>query len=228
MMRVSKRPAGAVLVLMATVLTVTGCGAVSSGDVQLGVPFHAQAVGSQDCGPASVQMWADYDYYAAPPTQAEISQWMGGSTWGVSEQTIADAVNHYTRTGDAIVDYEGRIDADRFMAKQITSIDNYAPVIAIVDFNHAVVVNGGQWRQEGSWYQWNYTYFHDARKYGNRRFGSAEWIDHNCPPNQATCVQIISQIMTEGYIQNLNSYGDQVYDSSGCASSGGCTAENQY
>lgn len=207
-------------------LISTACGAVSSGDVKIGVPYHAQAEGTLDCGPASVQMWADYDYNGIYPSQQEIASWMGGTCSGASEDGIAAAVNQFTRTDDAFWDFDSPGNAEAFMARQITSIDNYAPVIAIIDFNHAGVVNGGSWHDEGTWYQWDYTYFHDPAVRANDYYPSAHWIDVNCPPGQI-CSQIISSIMTQGWVTNQNSYGDQVYDSGGCGS-GSCTPENQY
>jgi len=213
------------LVVMCGLMSMA-CGATSSGDVKLGVPYHAQAQGSLDCGPASVQMWTDYDY-GFYPSQQEIATWMGGTCSGVSEDTLAAAVNQFTRTDDAYWDFDAPSNVEAFMARQITSIDNYTPVIAIIDFKHAGVVNGGKWHQEGNWYQWDYTYFHDPEVRANDDYPSARWHLVNCPPGQI-CSQIISTIMTQGWVQNQNSYGDQIYDSSGCGGGGGCTPENQY
>lgn len=67
---------------------------------------------------------------------------------------------------------------------------------------------------------------YDPQQQANDYYPSSLWIDVNCPPGQV-CSQIISTVMTEGWIQNQNSYGDHVYDSSGCGA-GSCTPENQY
>lgn len=206
-------PAVAILLLLST-----GCGATNQNEVKLGVPFHTQALDSLDCGPASVQMWAHYDRDSNIFSQEQIRNWMGGTSSGVSPEQIADAVDYFTYTNDATWDFEGYNVYRDFFARQITSIDNYTPVIAIVDFNHAVIVNGGLWHDENidgeTYYLWDYTYFHDSLRRANLKFGSEAWINHNCPPSQI-CSQIISQSAISAWGSNMAGVGGSVYESSG-------------
>jgi len=94
-------------------------------------------------------------------------------------------------------------------------------------FNHAVILNGGDWHPlQGQAYQWDFVYYHDPLRGQNRKRGSSEWLDINCPPG-GVCEQIISSAASAAWGSNLATYGENVYDNSGCGS-GNCTAENQY
>jgi hypothetical protein len=200
--------------LVPALLLNTACGGVGSNpDFELGVPYHAQDPGSLDCGPASVQMWADYDF-SNPPSQAQISQWMGGTSCGVSQSVIADAVNYFTATTDAYWDFVGSNEQDQFISRQITSIDNRTPVIAIITFNHAGVINGGKWHEISSGYQWDYVYFHDPNTLPNDYYSSEFWLDVNCPTG-SPCEQIISTSASGAWGYNYNTYGGSVWDSGG-------------
>lgn len=198
---------------MALLLT-TACGGVGSNpDFKLGVPYHQQDPNSLDCGPASVQMWADYDY-SNPPSQAEISHWMGGSSCGVTQTVIANAVNFFTATDDAYWDFVSSDEQNSFISRQITSIDNYTPVIAIITFNHAGVVNGGKWHEVSGGYQWDYVFFHDPLTFANDYYSSEGWLDVNCTVG-TPCEQIVSTSASATWYDNYSSYGDSVWDSSG-------------
>ncbi|HEX2251733.1 MAG TPA: C39 family peptidase [Thermoanaerobaculia bacterium] len=204
--------------LLVSLLSFPGCNLGGNPDFRLGVPYHSQPPASFYCGPASVQMWADYDYDPPfVPTQEEIAQWMGGVNCGSSEEGIRQAVNRFTATSDAVWDFDGDINFAPFMSRQITSIDNYFPVIAILDGGlHAGVVNGGKWHALASeGYQWDYVYFHDPLERADVYYTSAIWIERNCPVG-STCSQIISHAATLGAATNLNRYGSDIYDSSGC------------
>jgi hypothetical protein len=208
--------------LILLLLVVPGCNLGQDPDFKLGVPYHAQPVGSFYCGPASVQMWADYDFDPPfVPTQQEIASWMGGVSCGSSEEGIRAAVNRFTATSDAAWDLDGDINYEAFMSRQITSIDNYLPVIAILDGGlHAGVVNGGRWHSMGTGtYQWDYVYFHDPLERADVQYTSLVWIERSCPIGSA-CSQIVSHAAAAAAAGNLSSYGDDVYDSSGCHSTG--------
>jgi hypothetical protein len=189
---------------------LAGCGNVgSTSDVKLGVPYRAQAPGSFDCGPASVLMWRLYDGLSEV-SQSTIGNWMGGTCSGVSQDGIADAVNFWTHTHDAYWDFVGEDEQDSYFSRQITSIDTGSPVIAIISFNHAGVINGGKWHQlSGGGYQWDYVYFHDPQTFANDYYSADHWIDSNCPPG-SPCEQIISVSASGAFAQNLSTYGDDI------------------
>jgi hypothetical protein len=222
----SPRPGiAAAVAATAALLLLGGCSIQQNEDVKLSVPYFEQKLDSFDCGPATVQMWAGYDHGASNvPTQQEISTSMGGTTFGTSPQRIADAVNQYTHTYNAYVDLAASDwETKEFMSRQITSIDNGRPTIAIVDGGfHAVIVTGGLWHiREDAYYQWDYTYFHDPLGFPHQRRDSSDWIHDSCPLG-STCQQIADGNAVAYSGSNLSAYGHSVYDSTGCGS-GGCT-----
>lgn len=54
---------------------------------------------------------------------------MGGACSGSSAKQISAAVNHFTYTPDTFWDYTASFEFDKFMTRQITSVDAGAPVI---------------------------------------------------------------------------------------------------
>lgn len=164
-----------------------------------------------DCGPASVLMWRLYDGLPGI-SQATIGQWMGtSSSCGSSEESISAAVSHFTLTYDTYVDRDGLIYSEDFFARQITSIDNSAPVIAIINSFHAGVVNGGKWRtRPNGRYEWEYVYVHDPLTTANDYYVAGDWLYTNCPGGSDTCVQIISSGATVGWQGNYTNYGNRI------------------
>lgn len=212
-------------VLLVCVAVCTGCNLLGEPGFMLDVPYRSQDPESFDCGPASVQMWRAYDGLPEV-SQQQIGQWMGGTSCGASQEEIAAAVNHFTNTSDAYWDFDAYLNYQSFLSRQITSVVNFSPVIAIVDFNHAGVVNGGEWSPTGTgYYRWEYTYFHDPLVGPNVLYGSGTWIDLSCPQGR-TCEQIISFAASAAWGSNLSAFGSSVIDDSGC-SAAGCGPENQ-
>jgi hypothetical protein len=207
---------GGLLALAVLGLLAAGCGNVGSNpDVTLGVPYRAQALGSFDCGPASVLMWRLYD--GLPEiSQQTIANWMGGTSCGASQDDIAAAVNHFTATFDADVDLAGDVQYEAFFSRQITSIDNGFPVIAILNGGlHAGVVNGGKWHDNANGdYQWDYVYFHDPNRIANDYYSASFWQSSNCPPG-STCEQIVSSNAAGLWASNLSTYGGDVVTGGG-------------
>jgi hypothetical protein len=198
----------------------TACTIGGNPEIELEVPYRAQALNSLDCGPASVLMWRLYDGFPEI-SQQSISTWMGGTCNGASAQDIADAVNHFTNAGDAYWDIPGGQGAPEqlereFFARQITSIDNATPVIAIIEFQHAGVINGGRWHSVDNGRQWDYVFFHDPSDGPDLEIPSERWRNLNCPPGQA-CEQIISTAAAGGWSSNLQNYGAGIWDSGGHA-----------
>ncbi len=204
------------LLVVALPLLAISCGDVGSNpDVMLGVPYRAQDPNSFDCGPASVLMWRLYD--GLPEiSQQTISSWMGGTTCGASQQVIANAVNHFTNTYDAIDDLAGDTEYASFFSRQITSIDAGVPVIAILRGGlHAGVINGGQWHTNADGnYQWDYVYFHDPSTIANDPYSADLWQDVSCPPG-STCEQIASSSAIGSWSYNLTTYGGSVVTGGG-------------
>ncbi|RMH17083.1 MAG: hypothetical protein D6696_16650 [Acidobacteria bacterium] len=211
-------------VFMLICITLLPCVACNIGSQQrflLRVPYRAQERGSLDCGPASVLMWRLYDGLSEI-SQSVISESMGGTCFGTSEQKIADAVNEFTLTRDAIWDLSSGIDPAGFMSRQITSIDTLTPVIAIINGGfHAGVVNGGIWSQlEPGLYQWDSVYFHDPDLGPNVVFSASAWIDASCAPG-TPCSQIIS-VSASGLAQfNLTTFGPAIRVRGSSGSPGG-------
>lgn len=185
-----------------------GCGSGGQNrDVHLGVPYRAQAPGSMDCGPASVLMWRLYDGLPEV-SQTSINQWMGGSSCGFNEPTIAAAVNYFTYTHDAYADYEGLEFAEDFFSRQITSIDNSTPVIPVINSFHAGVINGGKWKKlTNGKYEWDYVYVHDPLTFANDYYVAGDWLYTNCPLGSDTCAQVVSSGATFGWQGNYSTYG---------------------
>jgi hypothetical protein len=212
-------------------LVLTSCFIWSRPAPELNVPFFSQKIDSFDCGPATVQMWAGYDRGTANlPSQQQISQFMGGTTFGTHPRKIADAVNFYTFASDARWDFAAaEFEEESFFSRQITSINSRRPVIAIIDGGfHAVIVIGGTWHPTENGYRiWDYTHFHDPLVGPRIRWASATWIPSNCPPGGA-CQQIVewSAIAQSG--SNLSAYGYSVLDSEACGGSGCINEEHQF
>lgn len=213
---------------LAPALLLAACGGQISSNpsVDLRVPYRAQDPNSFDCGPASVLMWRLHDGLSEL-SQATIGNWMGGtSCGGTTTEAIVAAVNNFTLTHDAFRDLTGYNDYRAFFSRQITSIDNREPVIAIIHGGlHAGVVNGGKWRSLTTGdYQWEYVYFHDPLVRANDYYTADSWQDTNCPEPSA-CQQVISSSASGAWSYNLSTYGDDV----GIGGGGGYTGpDNQY
>lgn len=204
------KPGSTLFLLCMLALLLPACRIARDNSVRLGVPYRSQAPGSFDCGPASVLMWRLYD--GLPEiSQQTIGNWMGGTSCGVTQQALADAVNHFTLTRDAFYDLAADIDFREFLSRQITSIDNEIPVIAVIYGGlHAGVVNGGAWHDNSAGqHQWDYVYFHDPDVGANDYYTGDSWKDVSCPSG-ATCQQIISLSGSGGWSDNLNIHGGSV------------------
>lgn len=217
-----RRKKSAVWVVALAALIAAGCHITFDNPTptgfKLGVPYYAQAAGSDYCGAASVLMWRVYRG-GSVISQDVIYTAMGGSGSGVSPNAISNAVNTYA--GEYTnVDYAGGIgDPDtlvnEFFSRQITAIDNLSPVIAIVNQGfHAGVIDGGSNHESTTTglYVWDTVYFNDPDPvYGgaDREYQAGSWQDTMCG-NSAACTQIISPSASASGNDNYGSYGDQV------------------
>lgn len=189
----------------------SGCGRVGNNEeVRLGVPYRQQDT-TFNCGPASILMWRLYD--GLPEiSQQTIGNWIGTSSCsGSSPQEITNGVNHFTATSDAFWDLAGDVEYEEFFARQITSLDNSTPVIALIEGGlHAGVVDGGRWHENSAGnYQWDYVYFHDPFLGAGLYYGAGEWMDTSCPSG-GTCGQIVSSSAIGAFNYNLATYRDRV------------------
>ena len=202
-----------VVAICGAVAVIAACGSTSTDEVDLDVPYVEQD-GNFYCGPASVLMWRLYDGLA-PVSQTEIAQTMGtDDACGTFAYRIDDGVRAYTNSGyDAIWDPDDYSNRDYFVARQITSVDSWVPVIAIPGSFHAGVVNGGHHHEipdSGGMRQWDYVYFHDPQIGPDRYYDGDLWLDELCSYSGDACEQIISDSATGGWYNNYSNYHEDV------------------
>jgi len=202
---------GCGLVLLGATALV-GCGATSGDDVRLNVPYVEQDFGYY-CAPASVLMWRLYDGLPEV-SQAVIADYMGTTCTGTFSYVIANGVAQFTNSGsDAIYDGDAYDNRKYFVARQITSIDSYIPVIAVLQGNHAVVIDGGHHHEipdSGGMQEWDYVYYQDPLVGPNKKLEAADWLTERCSFEGDTCEQIISANATGGWYYNYDQYSSQV------------------
>jgi hypothetical protein len=130
-------------------------------------------------------------------------------TQGCYPNQIAAGVQVQTASGfDAMLDdYGGEGDPDvllaAFASRQITSLANGVPVIALINgATHAVIVKGGSYSTAGDGLkQWDYVYVHDPLDGGaNRYFVAGQWLAVNF-------FQIVSDTATIGWDGKLQEFG---------------------
>lgn len=204
----------AIAMLVASLLGVH-CGELGDDTVTLGVPYRAQTNGCLDCAPASILMWRLFD--GRPQISlSTIGSYIGTTcNSGTLPEDIADGVNHFTFTNDTFWDVAGgtAVSRDKFMSRQITSIDRDVPVLAIVnDGFHIGALNGGKWHENANGdNQWDLVKFHDPlpNEGPNREFSGTGWIFRNCG-SSLVCQQIASSSAMAGWLSNYNTYNGQV------------------
>lgn len=203
--------------VVSLLLAVAGCNLPKDAGFNLGVPFRHQ-VSYNYCGAASVLMWRLFDGLD-DVGQATIYNWMSSYSpyCGSNQAGIAAAVRYFTLTPDAYWDFAEDTEFAEITARQITSMDARVPVIAVVDYDHTVVVNGGKWHEEGELNVWDFVYYHDpAQMYGaNFKATATDWQFMFCPGYWGTCDQIISGAAATFWGYNLQQYGDSVVAAGG-------------
>ena len=201
------------LAALGVALSLSACGATSTDDIDLDVPFVAQD-NNFYCGPASVLMWR-LDDGLPPVSQTEIANYMGtDDSCGTFAYYLDDGVRAFTNSGwDAQWDADDYSNRDYFVARQITSIDSYIPVIAIPSSFHAGVINGGHHHEvsgSGGMRQWDYVYFHDPQIGPDRYYDAEDWLNEQCSYSGDACEQIISSSATGGWYNNYSEHSDDV------------------
>ena len=87
------------------------------------------------------------------------------------------------------------------------------PVIAIVGSarNHVGVINGGRYAKQGTYYEWEFLYFHDPAPGGQNTYYTARtWMDTFCSSGAGYCGQILSANATTGWQNYYASYGESI------------------
>jgi hypothetical protein len=188
------------LLLVSVTLTSSACNLSLYETYELGVPYRAQ-VQRDYCVPASILMWRLYDRLSEIP-QRDIYNYLGGQA--CSPFDVPDGVNHFTNTFDSYFDVVFsplQQDREELIARQITSEDRGVPVIAIVGDarNHVGVINGGKYSRKGSYYQWDFLFFHDPARGEGLYYASSDWLEHFCSATHSYCGQILSSNAATGW-----------------------------
>ncbi len=192
--------------LLASLLA--GCNLPKNQGIKIGVPFRSQE-NFNYCGAASVQMWRAKDGLS-PLSQATIFTWMSNyyPACGSNQAGITAAVNNFTVSGgDAYWDYAPDTEFQDMIARQISSMDSRVPVIAVVNYDHTGVLNGGKWHQEGNYNIWDFVYFHDPAAYSNVQYSATDWMRTFCPGYWGSCDQILSSSASITWAYNLQNHG---------------------
>ena len=200
------------LVSALALVLMGGCSLTPGSEVKLGVPHRAQEQFNY-CVPACVLMWRLYDGLG-PVSQTTIFNWMGGAGCTTTDRA-ADAVSHFTNTFDAQGDGDYASNYKQMISRQVTSIDQRTPVIAVINDDHTVVLQGGKWHQEGPNYMWDSVLINDPDPvWGGpeQRLAASTWLQEFCPPNAAgyVCLQVISASAASTWQSNYNMYKDNV------------------
>lgn len=193
-----------------------GCGGTLNGNsnYQMGVPYRQQEQFNY-CVPASILMWRLYDGLSSL-SQSYIFNEIGGApcdpfdaAYGVSRFTISGSDAYLDLTYGPSED-----ERDEMVARQVTSINTAVPVMPIVGAskNHVGIINGGKYSDEGTYYEWEYLYFHDPDPaYGsNIYYAGGDWLFEFCMPFDSYCGQIVSSSATFDWQNNNSTYGDSV------------------
>lgn len=190
-------------------ITVGGGG--SYGNLYLPVPYYSQG-NFLLCVPTSILMWRKYDglSYIAPAT---IANQMGCPvSVGCNQDVIAGGVASFTVTGyDAYMDDPGGVVGDptdmiaQYFSRQITSLDNGVPVVALVDGAlHAVVPFGGSFTTaHDGLKRWDYVRVRDPWDDDDVQYTAGVWMDLNGR-------HIISSSATMGWQGNAYTYGNNL------------------
>lgn len=195
---------------------LAGCGLPEDQGIKIGVPYRSQD-NFNYCGAASVQMWRAADGLSAV-SQATIFNWMSSfyPACGSNQLGIEAAVRNFTVSGsDAYWDYGPDTEFESIISRQISSMDSRVPVIAVVEYDHTGVLNGGKWHQEGGYNVWDFVYFHDPARWGDVQYSATDWMDTFCPGYWGSCDQILSASASAAWYYNQETYGDTVQPAGG-------------
>jgi len=183
-----------------------GCGG-DCGNLNLQVPFISNPEFLL-CVPTSIQMWRRYDGLPFGSVNG-MATTMGCSPYiGCSPQQATFGVRYFTATGnDAYLDDWGGVgDPDQLLAeyasREITSLVNGVPVLAIIDGAlHAVVITAGNYstRTDGL-KQWDWVYVQDPNyTVSYKRYSAGAWLD-------ASAYHVVSNLATTGWQTNFSTW----------------------
>jgi len=192
-------------VFAVALLTAVGCDIGFGGPApfNLGVQWIPQQT-SYWCVPAAIQMWALYDGYSF--AQSAIASFVGAvAPAGTPAANVVTGVVRFTAEKDAVpyVAFGGGPD---YYSKQVTSINNGIPFLAIFNAQHVVTVGGGQWHTDDTTglYVWDLVVFQDPIAGGpNSSADAGDWIALND-------AMVISASASSESLTYLNEYGGNV------------------
>jgi hypothetical protein len=157
------------------------------------------------CVPASIHMWALYDGYAV--TQDAIALYVGtAAPGGTPAFNVPGGVQHFTAQKDA-APYVAFGGGPLYYSRQITSINNGEPFLAIFNAQHVVIASGGQWHTDDSTglYVWDVVVYQDPAAGGpNSSLVAGDWIELND-------ADVIGQAASAKSLDNLNLYGPNTH-----------------
>ena len=212
-MKVKRRYVPTFLGLIMLSLALSGCNLSLYERYELGVPFEWQEQ-SDYCVPASVLMWRLFDGLPRV-SQSSIYNWLGGRPCNALD--VPSAVNHFTNTFDAYLDIEfspSSDERDQLVARQIVAEDRGTPVIAIVGpaRNHVGVIDGGKYKkQQGSYYVWEFLFFHDPARGEGLYYTSSDWMEEFCGGGFSHCGQILSNNAITGWTNYYATYRNSIF-----------------
>ena len=180
----------------------------------LGVPYRSQEEFNY-CVPASILMWRLYDGLPEV-SQSTIFNTIGGAPCDGLD--AANGVRIYTNSGyDAYFDHiygPTQTQRDEMVSRQIVSEDSDVPVMPVVypSKNHVGIINGGKYEDKGSYWQWDFLYFHNPDPaYGaNYYYTAGAWLSDFCEPFDYDCGQVISDAATGPWSSYYSTYKDSV------------------
>ena len=209
-----KKPIGMAIVAIGSILLLANTCYVEppQGNKNASVPYVAQ-IGSLYCTAACVLSWRLHDGLSTLSQDVILTAMGGTPSTGVAEQSVPAGVNLYTNTHDARHEYGAggaySDDQGRFFSRQITSINNGVPVIAITESGfHAVVVDGGAWHTNSvnGFRVWDSAEYMDPA-FGFATVSPADLIYTMCPSDFISCRQIIGSNASSSGNSNYGSYG---------------------
>lgn len=196
---------------------VASCNWWGPGGARLGVPYRTQPLTPSDyCTAASVLMWRLWG--GLPEISQSVIYNFEGGHGNTTIAQVAIAVRYFTPSTDAYWDQDVDSNYYQMISRQAASINNGVPVLPAVRFNHAGIIDGGSYHQDGAYYVWDFVYFNDPDPNvggPDLYLGATDWIQNFCPAGQGFCDQVVAGSATAGWEQDLSNYGPQVRVSGG-------------
>jgi hypothetical protein len=186
----------------------------NSGSLYANVPYYGQEQ-IYYCTAACVQMIAKWS--GANVTQQEAFAYMQGTiSGGVQREQLVNGIRSYTSEGDAYLDQAVNSD-NNYFARQISSVSNKVPLVALTDGgSHTVVLYGGSWHavvdtSNRKTFYWDDVIFHDPSRGGGLQWTAGAWRSLHCSSFGTVCEQVISYSAALAGPRTLADYNPTVY-----------------